>query len=162
MDTPATQTARETMLAEWKAFVVGSGQRWTVPREHIFWAVFDCDSPFEVEALHAAARSRDAAVSLATVYRTIPLLEEGGIIAEAELGGDRHQYVAGLSASQKLFLVCTDCERTIPLKDDCLWLREQFLAKQMGFKPEEISLRIRASCQSRNADGECERFKNGS
>ena len=150
---------RTAQLAAWRKFVQGTGQRMTAPREVIFRAALDCVSPFTAEELLEASRREDPLISLATIYRTLPLLEEGGIIAAVDLGGDRQQYVAGQNAAQKLFLVCADCEKSIPIKDDCLWVREQFLAKQMGFQPHEISLRIRASCTEREADGTCQKHE---
>jgi len=129
----------------------------SAPRETIFRAVFECVSPFTAEELLQKAREKDPLISLATVYRTLPLLETGKVVAEVDLGGDRKQYIAGQNSSQKLFLVCADCEQSIPIKDDCLWIREQFLAKQMGFDPKEISLRIKASCNHRSEEGKCER-----
>jgi hypothetical protein len=47
----------------------------------------------------------------------------------------------------------------VPLADECLPLREGFLAKQLGFLPSKMNLRIEASCEVLRQQGVCERRK---
>lgn len=46
----------------------------------------------DVEELHARAISRDAGISLATVYRTVKTLEEAGILEKVDFGDGRARY----------------------------------------------------------------------
>ena len=46
----------------------------------------------DVEELHARAAAIDARISLATVYRTVKLLEEAGILDKLEFGDGRARY----------------------------------------------------------------------
>ena len=46
----------------------------------------------DVEALHAQAQARDAKLSLATVYRTVKLFEEAGILDRRQFGDGRARY----------------------------------------------------------------------
>lgn len=45
-----------------------------------------------VEELHARAARQDARISLATVYRTVKLFEEAGILEKLEFGDGRARY----------------------------------------------------------------------
>ncbi|MBF9032009.1 transcriptional repressor [Rhodobacterales bacterium HKCCE3408] len=46
----------------------------------------------DVEELHARASARDPRISIATVYRTVKLFEEAGIIDKLEFGDGRARY----------------------------------------------------------------------
>lgn len=46
----------------------------------------------DVEELHRRAAARDARISLATVYRTVKLFEEAGILDKVEFGDGRARY----------------------------------------------------------------------
>ena len=46
----------------------------------------------DVEELYARANKLDAAISLATVYRTVKLFEEAGILEKHEFGDGRARY----------------------------------------------------------------------
>lgn len=58
------------------------GLKYTTERADILDAATAFDRPFEVESLRAAIPARGRAVSKATVYRTLKLLVEAGILAE--------------------------------------------------------------------------------
>ena len=46
----------------------------------------------DVEDLHARAQARDERISLATVYRTVKLFEEAGLLDRLEFGDGRARY----------------------------------------------------------------------
>lgn len=46
----------------------------------------------DVEELHARAAAKDARISIATVYRTVKLLEEAGILEKVDFGDGRARY----------------------------------------------------------------------
>jgi len=50
-----------------------------------------CDHP-DVEELHARATAIDPRISIATVYRTVKLFEESGILDKHEFGDGRARY----------------------------------------------------------------------
>jgi len=51
----------------------------------------ETDHP-DVEALYRRAITRDARISIATVYRTVRLFEEHGILERRDFGGGRARY----------------------------------------------------------------------
>ena len=52
----------------------------------------DSDDHPDVEELYARAQLIDAGISLATVYRTVKLFEEAGILDKLEFGDGRARY----------------------------------------------------------------------
>jgi len=68
------------------------GLRMTGQRRVIARVLEISDDHPDVEELHARAAARDSRISVATVYRTVKLLEESGIIDKLEFGDGRARY----------------------------------------------------------------------
>lgn len=97
------------------------------------------------QVLHARLRRRGAGIGLATVYRTLGMLAESGIVDvlshdHSELcyrlcGGGHHHH-----------LVCTGCHRVVELGDCELdpWLER--VAAVHGFRPTAHRLEVTGLC----------------
>jgi len=68
------------------------GLRLTDQRRTIAGVLEEADDHPDVEELHRRAEARDARISLATVYRTVKLFEESGILDKHEFGDGRARY----------------------------------------------------------------------
>lgn len=68
------------------------GLRMTEQRRIVARVVGDADDHPDVEELHARAMKLDPRLSLATVYRTVKLFEEAGILDRHEFGDGRARY----------------------------------------------------------------------
>ena len=68
------------------------GLRMTGPRRVIARVLSEAEDHPDVEELHARAVRLDAGISLATVYRTVKLFEEAGILDRLEFGDGRARY----------------------------------------------------------------------
>ena len=78
----------DTILARCEA----KGLRMTEQRRVIAGVLQESSDHPDVEELYARASSRDAGISLATVYRTVKLFEEAGILDKLEFGDGRARY----------------------------------------------------------------------
>ena len=70
----------------------GMGLRMTGQRRIIAQVIEDSADHPDVEELYTRASNRDAAISIATVYRTVKLFEEAGILDKLEFGDGRARY----------------------------------------------------------------------
>ena len=68
------------------------GLRMTDQRRIIASVLHESDDHPDVEELYARASSRDPRISIATVYRTVKLFEEAGILDKLEFGDGRARY----------------------------------------------------------------------
>ena len=68
------------------------GLRMTTPRRVIAQVLQDSDDHPDVEELFARANAIDEVISIATVYRTVKLFEEAGILDKLEFGDGRARY----------------------------------------------------------------------
>lgn len=70
------------------------GLRMTDQRRIIARILEEAEDHPDVEELHARAAQADARISIATVYRTVKLFEEAGILDKHEFGDGRARYEA--------------------------------------------------------------------
>ncbi len=70
------------------------GLRMTDQRRIIARILEEAQDHPDVEELHARAAAADARISIATVYRTVKLFEESGILDKHEFGDGRARYEA--------------------------------------------------------------------
>lgn len=69
-----------------------AGLRMTGQRRVVAQVLQESDDHPDVEELYARASKVDAGISLATVYRTVKLFEETGILERLEFGDGRSRY----------------------------------------------------------------------
>ena len=79
---------RPTILERCEA----NGLRMTGQRRVIADVLGEAEDHPDVEELYARAAAVDANISLATVYRTVKLFEEAGILEKLEFGDGRARY----------------------------------------------------------------------
>ncbi|GAB4294455.1 MAG: Fur family transcriptional regulator [Roseovarius sp.] len=68
------------------------GLRMTGQRRTIAAVLEESDDHPDVEELYTRASARDPGISIATVYRTVKLFEEAGILEKLEFGDGRARY----------------------------------------------------------------------
>jgi Fur family ferric uptake transcriptional regulator len=71
---------------------IENGLKMTGPRRVIARVLSEATDHPDVDELHRRANLIDARISLATVYRTVRLLEAKGILARRDLGSRRARY----------------------------------------------------------------------
>lgn len=91
---PQTAVPPDRALETFREFLAGKGLRVTNQRLAIFTAAFENPEHFTAEDLLDKARAIDRSVSRATVYRTLPILTESGLVKEIDVGRDYKFYLA--------------------------------------------------------------------
>ncbi|MEL7093661.1 MAG: Fur family transcriptional regulator [Pseudomonadota bacterium] len=81
-------TSKKSILTRSEA----KGLRMTQPRRVIAQVLEDSDDHPDVEELYNRASAVDSGISIATVYRTVKLFEEAGILDKLEFGDGRARY----------------------------------------------------------------------
>ncbi len=83
------------------------GLRMTATRRAVLEALVEAGSHVTAEDLHALVRSRNPDVSHSSIYRTMDLLSEQGIVVHVHLGHGPAEY--HLADDTHAHLVCTGC-----------------------------------------------------
>jgi len=152
MELPARESVRDIL----DRFLSGKGLRRTSQREAIIEAAFGTTDHFNAEELLIKARVIDRSVSRATVYRTLPLLVECGLLRELDLGGDTKIYDPNfLAHPTHNHLVCVDCRKIIEFEDPNMELLENCITRRLGFSPANKTVKIEAHCDELKMSGTC-------
>lgn len=139
------------------AFIRNRGMRRTAQRDVIVEAAFATDDHFTAEELLAKAKKIDPATSRATLYRTISLLVECGLLREIDLGRDERVYDPNfLDSPDHSHLICVDCGKVIEFEDENTSVLIDCITRRLGFRPSSKSMRIEACCDKLRTDGVCE------
>jgi Fur family transcriptional regulator, ferric uptake regulator len=132
------------------------GLRLTDQRLAIIEAAFETKEHYTAEQLLTAARLRDAHVSRATVYRTLPLLVETGFLHELDLGRDQTVYDPNYTEHPTHnHLICLDCDKIFEFEDEMLEAQENAVTRKLGFSPASKHIRIEANCDKLKKAGNC-------
>ncbi len=138
------------------AFLIHKNLRITSQRRAIVDTVFGTDQHFNAEQLLEWARERDPSVSRATVYRTLPLLTESGLVHEMDFGKDYKIYDPNYADHPNHnHIICDDCDKVVEFESEQLDALENDISKKLGFKVNTQQLRINASCEEMKKLGEC-------
>ena len=138
------------------AFIRAQGLRQTPQRDAIVDVIFASDEHFTPEELWEKLRLTDARISRATLYRTLALLTEAGLLQEIDLGDGLTTYDPNfLDKPAHNHLVCVDCGKVVEFEDDHLEVLNDCVTRRLGFRPVRQSLRIEACCNEIRSTGQC-------
>lgn len=87
----------------------------------------------DVEELHARAVARDASISIATVYRTVKLFEEAGLLERLEFGDGRARY-EDAERDHHDHLIDMQTGEIIEFVDAEIEALQERIAKRLGYK----------------------------
>jgi Fur family ferric uptake transcriptional regulator len=116
-----------------EALCAEKGLRITEQRRVIARVLSDAEDHPDVEALHARASAIDAGLSIATVYRTVRLFEEAGILERHEFGDGRARYEAAAEAHHD-HLIDVETGKVIEFVDPEIEALQKQIAEKLGFR----------------------------
>lgn len=139
-------------------FLAKKNLRITSQRQVIVDVVFSTDQHFTAEELLEWARKKDRSVSRATVYRTLPLLTESGLVREMDFGKDYKYYDPNYADHpDHNHIICEDCDRIVEFESEKIKEIEDEISHKLGFTVQSQQLRISASCEQMKRLGSCEK-----
>ena len=137
-------------------YIEKKGLRKTVQRDAIIKAAFSTDAHYTAEELLAMARLIEPSVSRATIYRTLPLLVESGVLKEMDFGKEYKFYDPNFAEHpHHNHLICVDCDKIVEFEDRNIETMEDCITKRLGFSPANKMIRIEAKCDHLKDHGQC-------
>lgn len=110
------------------------GLKLTGQRRTIAFVLSDSDDHPDVEELYRRAVEVDPRISIATVYRTVRLFEENGILQRRDFGGGRARYeVADGDHGDHYHLIDADSGKVIEFENAELDSLLAGIVRQMGY-----------------------------
>jgi len=116
-----------------EALCAEKGLRITEQRRVIAQVLSEADDHPDVEELHRRASAIDSGISIATVYRTVRLFEEAGILERHDFGDGRARYEAAPEAHHD-HLIDVETGHVIEFVDAEVEALQRKIAERLGFK----------------------------
>ena len=123
----------------------GAGRRLTAQRRLILQVLEESDGHLDADALYDRVKARDPDVSLATVYRTLAVLREIGLVEEHRLGEDHGHYEA-VREEPHYHFTCLRCGKVIEFDTPLMAQVEQGLCEQEGVRVTSTHLHVSGYC----------------
>ncbi len=112
---------------------VAKGMRMTDQRRVIARVLSEAHDHPDVEELYARAARIDSHISIATVYRTVRLFEEAGIL-------ERHDFRDGRSRYEEVperhhdHLIDVQSGKVVEFRNEDIEKLQEFIARELGYK----------------------------
>jgi len=122
-----------------------AGYRVTEPRRAVAQLIADQDGHFSAADLVAEARARRSGIGRATIFRTLELLSDLGVVERIDLPSGEHAYV-GCAPTHHHHVVCSRCGRTAEIEDAGLRTVVGEVTRRTGYRIDEHRLELFGLC----------------
>lgn len=136
------------LLGDFKQLLRDNGLKFTIQREVILEMLYSSDEHLTPESLHHLIQEKhpDLNTGIATVYRTLSLLEDSDMVTSLSFGAQGKKYELGAKDHHD-HIICTKCGAISEFVDDEIENRQKKIAEELGFLMQEHSMQIYGICQ---------------
>lgn len=129
------------------------GQRITNQRRLLLDLLHRSEGHLDADELYRLAKEKEARLSLSTVYRTLRLFKELGLIEERHFAEEHHHYEAKGEAEHH-HLVCLGCGKVIDFESPLTRKMREDVSKQTGFEILDAEVHMEGYCGRCQMGGE--------
>ncbi len=118
----------------WHSYLRRKGLKTTSQREAIVDAFLESSGHVGLEDLLARARAKNPGVGLATVYRTVKLLEEAGLAESRQFGSGHTLYEVAVDGEHHDHIICKECGYVVEFENHEIEALQDKIARRNGFQ----------------------------
>jgi Fur family ferric uptake transcriptional regulator len=122
-----------------------AGYRRTAPRRALAELVAERRGHFTADGLLAESRRRRLGVTRATVFRSIDVLSDLGLVERLDLPSGEHAFVA-CEPVHHHHVVCSSCGRSTPVEDTGIERLAEAIGRATGYQVETHRLELFGRC----------------
>jgi Fur family ferric uptake transcriptional regulator len=134
--------------AAFTEFLEKKSLKLTSQRRTILRQAIEASGHFSAERLLEFSKKKDSTISKATVYRTLVLLKESGILEEQDFGEGKKVYERAQGRKHHDHLVCIKCGRIIEFENDTIEKLQDQEAQRHQFRIVYHSLKLFGFCRN--------------
>lgn len=137
----------DKVLEKFKKILKSNSLKYTTQRELILKVIYDNDGHFSPEDIYTLIKESypEIKLGIATVYRTLTLLEYSHIVSSISFGAQGKKYEFGLKEHHD-HLVCLECGKIEEFYDDIIENQQEEIAKKFNFKMQNHVMKITGIC----------------
>ncbi len=133
-------------LKIFRDYIRRRGLRHTPERERIVREIFRVHGHFDVDELYWRLSQQNIKVSKASIYRSLPLLMECGLIREVDFSDGHWHYEHVYGHPHHCHLRCLGCGRVVEFEEPLVAQVEQNLVDKYGFVIKDHTLTVQGYC----------------
>jgi len=140
--------AYSLLLEKFQTLLKENQLKFTKQRELVLKFLYENDGHFTPEDIYTLLKKKypDINIGIATVYRTLTLLESSQIASSISFGVQGKKYELGLKTHHD-HLICTQCGEIIEFFDETIEVRQEEIAKKFHFQMTDHSMKIVGLCE---------------
>lgn len=120
---------------------IEAGLKMTAPRRVILDVLSHAEDHPSVEEVYDRAKKKDTSISMATVYRTLGLLDELGLVFRHEFNDTDHARYE-VNTEHHHHLIDVDTGKVVEFQNEEIELLKQKIAKDLGYNLVECRLEL--------------------
>lgn len=136
----------DAKIRRMQAFITGRRLKNTKQRDLIAAIALRAEGHIGVEEIFRVARKKDPKVGFSTVYRTMKLLKDCGLVIERHFGDGVTRYEPLGDGEHHDHLICTSCGLIVEFEDDSIEERQDAVAIRHGFVVQSHKHEIYGLC----------------
>ncbi len=138
--------AIDQRIEELAHYLRRAGLKQTRQRELVARVVLAHQGHAAVDEIYRAARRLDPRVGYSTIYRTLRILKDAGLVAELQIGDGQTRYEPELSSHHHDHLICTSCRKIVEFECVTIEERQAQVARDHGFRVSSHKHEIYGLC----------------
>ena len=135
--------------AETLATLRASGRRVTAQRQTVLDVVEGSARHLDAQAIYQLARVRDHGISLATVYRTLAVLKDMGLVEQSYLARDHaREHYEPVGSPEHYHFTCLGCHEVIEFKSARVMQMTAELNREVGVRVAHVCICLEGYCRA--------------
>jgi len=140
------KNARE--LEIFRKYLERRGLKLTTERRALFDEVFARHEHVEADELLVRLRAKHKKISRATIYRTLELLADSGIVGKLRIGEAGYRYERLRAGDHHDHLICRECGRVVEFYEPRIEELQDEVCERYGFILLDHNHQMRGICRS--------------
>ncbi len=120
----------------------------TEARTEVLEAVLESEDHFTADEFHRREFAESNSVSRATVYRTLDVLEECGLIRKMVMRNGKAYYEKTIANTHHQHMICIECDKIMEFPGDALIAQLNVLCEGEQFEVFCHDIKVHGICQS--------------
>lgn len=143
----------DAILDEFKEILRKNKLKYTKQRESVLKILYNSNHHFTPEELYLDVKKHypELNIGIATVYRTLNLLEESGMATSISFGIQGKKFELATKPHHD-HLICKNCGQIVEFEDDEIEKRQEKIAKKYGFILTGHLMQLYGLCQICNKE----------
>ena len=144
----------DVLLERFKKILKESGLKYTRQREIVLNILYHSDTHYTPESLYAEARRKapEVNVGIATIYRTLNLLENAEMVTSLSFGAAGKKFELANKPHHD-HLICKNCGKIVEFENSIVERQQALIAKEHKFKLTGHLMQLYGICETCNNQG---------